>query len=99
MSTLAGKVSIDGVTNINGEKVFVLNMLQARNPDWVKKPFFAKYSESATWLSELRPAFGESKFFFQDELNELIRLNKGQLYFDKKNKYKELVDASINSDD
>jgi len=99
MSTLAGKVSIDGVTNINGEKVFVLNMLQARNPDWVKKPFFAKYSESATWLSELRPAFGESKFFFQDELNELIRLNKGQLYFDKKNKYKEHIDASINSDD
>jgi len=35
MSTLMGKVLIDGVVNIAGEEVFVLQFLQARNPDWV----------------------------------------------------------------
>ncbi len=72
MSATPGKVAIEGVTRINGEKVFVLNMLQARNPDWVKRPFFAKYDETSTWLEKLTPAFGETKFFYQDELDEML---------------------------
>jgi len=51
MSASPGKVMIDGIANINGEKVFVLNLLQGRNPDWVRKPFFAKYDEKAVWKS------------------------------------------------
>lgn len=98
MSALPGKVSVDGVTEINGEKVFVLNLLQARNPDWVKKPFFAKYSATATWLNELRPAFGKDKFFYQDELNELIRSDQGQMYFNNNFEDELIVDASLNSD-
>ncbi|RPI75498.1 MAG: lysine 2,3-aminomutase [Ignavibacteriales bacterium] len=82
MSSLPGKVVIEGVTEIYGEKVFVLNMLQGRNPDWCRKPFFAKYDPKATWMTDLRPAFGEKKFFYQDELNELITNNHGQMYFD-----------------
>jgi L-lysine 2,3-aminomutase len=82
MSALPGKVAIEGVTEVYGEKVFVLNMLQGRNPDWCKKPFFAKYDPKATWLTDLRPAFGEEKFFYQDEMNELIKNNHGQMYFD-----------------
>jgi KamA family protein len=82
MSSLPGKVVIEGITEVYGEKVFVLNMLQGRNPDWCKKPFFAKYDPEATWLTDLRPAFGEDKFFYQDELNELITHNYGQMYFD-----------------
>jgi len=93
MSALPGKVSIEGISEINGEKVFVLTMLQARNPEWVKRPFFAKFSSTANWLNELRPAFGEEKFFFQDELNKLIQSNEGQMYFDSN------VDASLNADD
>ena len=81
MSSLPGKVVVEGVTEILGEKVFVLNMLQGRNPDWCRKPFFAKYNPKATWLTDLRPAFGEDKFFYQDELNELVRSNFGQMYF------------------
>ena len=46
MSALPGKVSVEGITEINGEKVFVLTMLQARNPKWVKRPFFAKFDEN-----------------------------------------------------
>lgn len=72
MSATPGKVIIDGIATINDEKVFVLNLLQGRNPDWVRKPFFAKFDNKATWFDELIPAFGEDKFFFEDELNEML---------------------------
>lgn len=72
MSATPGKVMVDGITTIHGEKVFVLNLLQGRNPEWVRKPFFAKFDPTATWFDELKPAFGEKKFFFEDELNELL---------------------------
>jgi len=45
-----------------------LRMLQGRNPDWVARPFFAKYNADAIWIDDLKPAFEESKFFFEDEL-------------------------------
>jgi len=81
MSANPGKVAVEGITEINGEKVFVLNFLQARNPDWVKRPFFAKFDPEATWLDRLEPAFGEEKFFFQDELDDM--LSQKDKYFDK----------------
>ncbi|WP_265092171.1 KamA family radical SAM protein [Acinetobacter seifertii] len=71
MSTLMGKVLIDGVVNIAGEEVFVLQFLQARNPDWVRRPFFAKFDPNAVWLDDLKPAFGEKKFFFETEDNQI----------------------------
>ncbi len=83
MSALPGKVAIEGIAEIKGEKVFVLTLIQARNPEWCKRPFFAKYDPNATWLSELWPAFGEEKFFFQDELNHLLQNNRGQMYFEE----------------
>jgi KamA family protein len=67
MSAGPGKVEIQGITEIQGEKVFVLRFIQGRDPDWVQRPFFARYDEQATWLDQLEPAFGESKFFFADE--------------------------------
>lgn len=67
MSAFPGKVALVGVADIRGEKVFCLEFLQARNPDWVRRPFFAKYDPEATWLTDLRPAFGQSHFFFELE--------------------------------
>lgn len=76
MSSTPGKVHILGVQDIplNGksEKVFVLQFIQGRNPDWVCKPFFAKYDENATWLNDLKPAFGQKEFFYERELNEIL---------------------------
>lgn len=71
MSAGPGKVEIQGVSTVNGEKVFVLRFIQARNPDWVQRPFFAKYDSEATWLDQLEPAFGEEKFFFEDEYRSM----------------------------
>jgi len=75
MSAGPGKVEIQGVADIQGEKVFVLRFLQGRNPDWVQRPFFAKYSDTATWLHELEPAFGEEKFFYEEEYEEMRQGN------------------------
>jgi len=65
MSATPGKVLVDGVTELGGEKLFALKFIQARNPEWVNKLFFAQYDESAVWLNDLKPAFGEEKFFFE----------------------------------
>jgi len=66
MSAFPGKVVIDGVAQVGGEKVFALQFLQARNADWVRKPFYARYDPDATWFDQLRPAFGRDKFFFEE---------------------------------
>jgi L-lysine 2,3-aminomutase len=65
MSATPGKVVIDGVARVAGEDVFVLRFLQARDPDWVGRPFFARFDPEATWFDQLRPAFGEQDFFFE----------------------------------
>lgn len=71
MSAAPGKVHLIGSANIGEERAIVLQFLQARNPQWAGKPFFAKYDEKATWLDQLKPAFGEEKFFYENELKEL----------------------------
>jgi L-lysine 2,3-aminomutase len=65
MSAFPGKVVVEGVTHVQGEKVFVLSFLQARNPDHVKRPFFARFDPEATWLTQLKPAFNRERFFFE----------------------------------
>ena len=64
MSASPGKVMIDGITEIGGEKVFALKFIQARNPNWANQIFFARFDKEATWLDDLKPAFGEKDFFF-----------------------------------
>lgn len=67
MSDFPGKIQVLGIQKVNDEKVFVLRFIQARNPNWVHIPFFAKYDAKATWFDQLKPAFGETKFFFEDK--------------------------------
>ncbi|WP_116137453.1 KamA family radical SAM protein [Trinickia diaoshuihuensis] len=71
MSAFPGKVMVDGIVELAGEKVFALQLLQGRNPDWVRRPFYAKFDPNATWYDELVPAFGEKQFFFEKELAEM----------------------------
>ncbi len=72
MSCTPGKIQFLGVSEINQVNVFVLRFIQGRNPDWVARPFFAKYDENAIWMNTLKPAFGE-KFFFEEEEYTLFR--------------------------
>ena len=66
MSCYPGKVQVMGVTEVKGEKVFVLRAIQHRTEEHVDIPFFAAYDKNAIWFNELKPAFGEEKFFFQE---------------------------------
>lgn len=72
MSCTPGKVRICGITEIQGEKVFVLEFIQGRNSQWAIRPFFAKYDPKALWMDDLQPAFGKEEFFFETELAEML---------------------------
>lgn len=73
MSAMPGKAIVSGVSEIDGEEVLVLELVQARNPDWCGKPFFARLDPTATWLSDLRPALGADEFFFEPGMRRLQR--------------------------
>jgi len=75
MSTNPGKVQVLGVSEVRGEKVIALRFLQGRNPDWVGRPFYARFDANASWLDELSPAFGEAQFFFATDLERYYREN------------------------
>jgi len=66
MSATPGKVGVDGVVEIGGQKVFALHLIQARDPRLVGRPFFAQFDPGAVWLSDLRPAFAD-RFPFDSE--------------------------------
>ncbi|MBA9003408.1 MULTISPECIES: KamA family radical SAM protein [Thermomonospora] len=59
MSATPGKVCVDGVLELAGEKVFALHFIQCRDPELVGRPFFAKYDPEAVWLDDLKPAFAD----------------------------------------
>ncbi len=65
MSTTLGKVQVLGTCIVQGERVFVLQFLQARRSSWTRRPFLARYDEEATWFDELEPPFGQDRFFFE----------------------------------
>ena len=65
MSAHPGKVQVLGVGSVHGQKVFCLRFIQGRNAEWVQRPFFAQYDPEAIWLDDLKPAFGEERFFFE----------------------------------
>ncbi|WP_327089051.1 lysine 2,3-aminomutase [Nonomuraea sp. NBC_01738] len=71
MSATPGKVCVDGVTEIAGKKVFVLHLIQARDPSLVGRPFFAEYDPKAVWLTDLRPAFAD-RFPFETEVRDAL---------------------------
>ena len=69
MSATPGKLCVDGIVDVAGEKVFALHMIQARDPELVGKPFFARFDPEAIWLSDLEPAFS-SRFPFEADPQE-----------------------------
>lgn len=69
MSAFPGKVQIHGKSRVGNDTVFVLSLLQARNPSLTHRPFFAEFDPTATWLHDLRPAFGADRFFFEQPVD------------------------------
>ena len=75
MSALPGKVQIQGVSACNGSTAFVLSFLQAREPSWCHRPFFAEFRTDAEWLTDLKPAFGKREFFFEKKLSRMLNVS------------------------
>ena len=79
MSATPGKVCIDGITELAGQRVFVLHMIQARDPSLVGKPFFARFDPDATWISDLEPAFAD-RFPFERAPERIPDLWAGEMF-------------------
>lgn len=65
MSAWPGKVLVNGIADLSGERAFVMSFIQARDPDRIAKPFFAKWDPTATWFTDLQPASGADHFFLE----------------------------------
>ena len=70
MTSSAGKTSLIGTTEINGETVFALKFNESRNMEWMDKVFLAKYDEKENTIEKLRPLEG-TQHFYEDELAEI----------------------------
>ncbi|EKF40582.1 L-lysine 2,3-aminomutase [Nitratireductor indicus C115] len=64
MSSHPGKVVIDGIVEVHGQRALSLRFLQAREPTFVGRVFLAEFDETASWLDDLRP-LGGGEFFFE----------------------------------
>ncbi|MBK7404666.1 MAG: lysine 2,3-aminomutase [Phycisphaerales bacterium] len=64
MSCFPGKCHILGVTEVGGQRAFCLEFLQAREPDLVRRPFFARYDPKASWFNQLEPLGPSDAPFF-----------------------------------
>ena len=71
MSATPGKVLVTDVTEVNGEKVFALRLVQGRNAEWTNRLFFAAYDPAAVWWGDLKPASFDDGFFFDEELHNM----------------------------
>jgi len=83
MSATPGKVKVSGVAEVLGQKVFVLTFEQGRDPAWVGRTFFAQYDEQATWLDQLKPAFGETEFFFESTMKAIKETGQAHAWGDR----------------
>lgn len=80
MTSSAGKVSLIGTAEVNGETVFALKFNEGRNMEWMDKVFLAKYDEKENTIEKLKP-YDTEKYFYQDELAEI----ENSLYKAQKN--------------
>lgn len=70
MTSSAGKISLLGTAEVNGETAFALKFNEGRNMEWLDKVYLAKYDEKENTISKLKPFQGE-KFFYEDELEQI----------------------------
>ena len=70
MTSSAGKTSILGTVDVNGEKAFALKFNESRNMEWMDHVYLAKYDEQENTVIQLKPFEGE-RFFYEDELDQI----------------------------
>jgi lysine 2,3-aminomutase len=78
MTSSAGKVSLIGVAEIEGKKVFVLKFNEGRNMEWLSKVYLAEYDEEEHTIENLKPYKAE-KHFYEYELTEIEEMLDSKL--------------------
>ena len=70
MSATPGKVCVDGIAEVAGEKVFVLHMIQARDPTWSASRSSRGTTRTRSGCPTCEPAFA-ARFPFEPDPEEL----------------------------
>jgi hypothetical protein len=70
MTTSAGKISLMGLAEVNGETAIVMKFTEGRNMEWLDKVFLAKYDARENNVGSLTP-FDTTDFFFAAELKQI----------------------------
>jgi lysine 2,3-aminomutase len=70
MTSSAGKITVLGTADVNGEKLFALQFSEGRNMEWLDKVFLARYDTKQHTVDLLEP-FDTPEFFFRDELRRI----------------------------
>jgi lysine 2,3-aminomutase len=70
MTSSAGKISLLGTVEVNGETAFALKFNEGRNMEWLDKVYLAKYDPEENTIEKLKP-FDTEKYFYEDELQEI----------------------------
>jgi lysine 2,3-aminomutase len=70
MTTSAGKLSILGTVEVNGETAFALKFNESRNMEWMDRVFLAKFDERENAVHHLVP-FDTPEFFYEAELKRI----------------------------
>jgi KamA family protein len=66
LETIRESVGFELLGNAD-QPLLVCDFVQARDPSWVRKPFFAELDADAAWFDDLRPAFGKDRFYFEED--------------------------------
>ncbi|GMV45732.1 MAG: hypothetical protein AMXMBFR66_11300 [Pseudomonadota bacterium] len=70
MTSSAGKISILGTAEVDGERLFALKFTEGRNIEWLDKVFLARYDARQNTVDKLEP-LGGGEFFYREELQQI----------------------------
>lgn len=70
MTSSAGKISLLGIAEVNGEKVFALKFNEGRNMEWMDRVYLTKFDEKENTIEKLKP-YDTDKHFFENELHKI----------------------------
>ncbi len=80
MSATPGKVLVVGIATVAGREVFVLKMIQGRDPEWVNRVFFAGFDPAAVWIDQLEPALESPESFFERSHQRFPSVRRGPAF-------------------
>lgn len=70
MTSSAGKISLLGTVDVNGEKLFALKFNEGRNMEWMDRVYLARFDPEQNTIEKLAP-FDTDQHFFEADLKRI----------------------------